>query len=78
MLKYYFVEFFQLNALDFQWYTTVSIRIVADSKALSFQFGTILYTKILTLNLAQKPLLFLYIVVHSVFHVQLGFQMFVI
>ncbi len=39
-----------------------SIRIVADSKALTFPFCTILYTKVNTLNLALKPLLFLYIV----------------
>ena len=41
---------------------TVSINIVADFKARTFQFITERGTKILTLNLELKPLLFLYIV----------------
>jgi len=42
-------------------FLTICVSVVADFNALTFQFITKLYTKIQALNLALKPLLFLYI-----------------
>jgi hypothetical protein len=55
---------------------TFSIRIVADFKAQTFQVITELCTKILTLNLALKPLLFLYSVSNWLSYLQLYFFLF--
>ncbi len=52
----------KIATIESKFFTTVSIRIVADFKALTFQFITKLCIKIPSLNLALKPLLFLYIV----------------
>jgi len=46
---------------------TICIRIVADFKAQTFQFITKLCTKMLPLNLALKPLLFLYFLTLGIF-----------
>jgi hypothetical protein len=63
----------------------VGIRIVADFKTFIVQFITNFSAKILSLNLALKPLLFLYIVLHwlslsiikfllSIFFIKVFFQ----
>lgn len=67
----------QLDSLVAEVFLTVSIRIVADIKAITFQFSTKLYPKLQTSNLALKPLLFLYIFVsRRVYYFQMDSNIF--